>query len=268
MKLAISNIAWLREEDGAVAGLMREKGVLGVELAPTAVWADPLAAAGPAADAVRGWWLDRGIGVVALQALLYGRPDLVVFGDDVAQARTLAHLDGMMALAARLGARALVFGSPKNRTRGTLPVGEAMRIATAFFREAGARAAAHGVVLCVEPNPPEYQCDFVNTTAEGIALVEAVNHPGFGLHLDGGALTLNQEPVAAAIASAAPVLRHFHASEPFLQPLGTGGTDHAACAEALRAAGYDGWVSVEMRAGPGAADLRGVLTLLAGRYGD
>ena len=268
MKLAISNIAWSRGDDAAMAALMRQAGVPGLEIAPTAVFTDPLAAAAGEVDAVRDWWAERGIRVVALQALLFGRPDLVIFGDDSARAATLEHLDGMMALAARLGARALVFGSPKNRARGALPMAEAMAIATDFFRDAGGRAAAHGVVLCVEPNPPEYACDFVNTTAEAVTLVRAVNHPGFGLHLDAGALTLNRESEADAIKSAAPVLCHFHASEPHLKPLGTGGSDHAACAAALRAAHYDGWVSVEMRtAEGGAAGLLGVLNLLAERYG-
>ena len=267
MKLAISNIAWPRGEDEAAAELMRKAGVRGLEIAPTAVWPDPLTALASEVDAVREWWAERGIEVVALQALLFGHPELTVFGDEDVRSRTLDHLEGMMALAARLGARPLVFGSPKNRARGPIPVEEATGIATAFFLEAGKRAAAHGVVLCIEPNPIEYGCDFVNTTAEGIALTNAVAHPGFGLHLDAGALTLNQEPVAAAIVAAMPVLRHFHASEPGLTPVGSGSSDHASCAAALHAGGYDGWVSVEMRTAPeGVSGLGTVLPLMVERY--
>lgn len=264
----MSNIAWGREVDGEVAGLMRAAGVRGIEIAPTAVWADPLAASDSAVRGLRQWWQDREIAVVALQALLYGRPDLTLFESEARRRATLEHLTGMMDLASALGARPMVFGSPKNRAVGALPPDESRRIAVDFFRDAGARAAERGVVLCVEPNPAAYGCDFVNTTAEGLALVRAVGSPGFGLHLDAGALTLNHEPVAAAIAGAAVELRHFHASEPSLAPLGTAGSDHAACAMALRRNGYDGWVSVEMRpAADGRAGLERVLGLLREYYG-
>lgn len=268
MKLAISNIAWQRSEDAAVAELMRATGVSGLEIAPTAVWPKPLVAAATEVDAVRDWWAERGIRVVALQALLFGHPELVIFGDGATRTATLDHLEGMMVLAARLGAGPLVFGSPKNRVRGAMPMDEALAIATEFFRDAGRRAEAHGVVLCVEPNPKDYGCDFVNTAAEGLALVQAVAHAGFRLHLDAGALALNKEAPVEAIAAAVPVLRHFHASEPHLAVLGTAGTDHGACAAGLRAGDYSGWVSVEMRSTPdGAGGLGAVLSHLIQRYG-
>ena len=42
MKLAISNIAWRREEESEVLRQMQTHGVTGLEIAPTAVWPDPL----------------------------------------------------------------------------------------------------------------------------------------------------------------------------------------------------------------------------------
>lgn len=268
MKLALSNIAWRREDDAAIAALMREHGVGGVEIAPTALWEDPLGVAAAQVQAVRDWWEDHGAQVVALQALLFGRPELTIFQAQTARRATLEYLTGMMDLAAHLGARAMVFGSPKNRLVGELDAREARRIALEFFGEVGKRAAARDVVLCIEPNPRDYGCDFVNTTAEGLALVQEVGSPGFGLHLDAGALTLNRENIAEAIAEAAGVLQHFHASDPGLVPLGTGGADHAACAGALREAGYESWVSVEMRPLPdGLAGLRRAVERLRAWYG-
>ena len=248
--------------------MMGAAGVTGVELAPTAVWSDPLGATDAEVRGVRDWWRDRGIAVVALQALLFGRPDLAIFGDDDVRRATLEHLTGMMDLAARLGAKPLVFGSPKNRLVGSRPKAEAWRIAREFFAAAGARATERGVVLCIEPNPADYGCDFVRTTAEGLELVREVGSPGFRLHLDAGALTLNHEAVPETLATAAAVLCHFHASEPGLVPFGAGGADHVACAAALRTARYEGWVSVEMRATADAsAELPRVLKLLSDRYG-
>ena len=72
----------------------------------------------------------------------------------------------------------------------------------------------------------------------------AVDHPGFRLHLDAGALALNGEDVALEIATSAPLLAHFHASEPYLAPVGTGEAAHDAIAEQLRAIAYDGTVAI------------------------
>jgi D-psicose/D-tagatose/L-ribulose 3-epimerase len=247
MRLAFSNIAWTPGDDGAVARMLRNVGVEGVEIAPTAVWSDPLQVGAADVEAYRRRWAEEGLSVVALQALLYGHPELQVFGAPAVQSATLAHLDGMFVLAARLGARALVFGSPRNRTRGAMAPDEAFERGVEFFARAGAMARARGVQLCIEPNPPQYDCDFITTSAEAVRLVTAVGETGFAIHLDGGALTLNGEEPLMAVRSAGASLAHFHASEPFLVPLGDGATDHAQCSLALRSVSYDGWISVEMR---------------------
>lgn len=248
--------------------MMRAAGITGVELAPTLVWSDPLRATSAEVQRVRGWWEDGGVSIVALQALLFGRPDLTLFDGEAARRSMLDHLTGMMDLAAQLGARPLVFGSPMNRRLGERPLAEAWQIAREFFAVAGVRAVERGVVLALEPNPRAYGCDFVQTAAEGLALVRAVGSPGFRLHLDAGALMLNAEPLPETITESASELCHFHASEPQLLALGTGGVNHAACAAALRAIQYDGCVSLEMRAvtGPG-TDLSRVLLMLGEWYG-
>jgi D-psicose/D-tagatose/L-ribulose 3-epimerase len=249
MRLAFSNIAWAGAAgDQRAAPILRSAGIEGVEIAPTAVWPDPLAVPPDVLDAYRAHWHGEGLRLVALQALLYGHPELGIFGTPDVQAATLGHLEGMCALAARLGAGALVFGSPRNRARGTLGREEAVERAIDFFGRAATLAHGHGVAICLEGNPPQYGCDFVTTTAEALELVATVNRAGFALQLDGGALTLNGEEPAAAVARAGTWLRHVHASEPHLVPFGEGGTDHAAIAGALVASKYAGWVSVEMRA--------------------
>lgn len=247
MKLAISNIAWSPAEDDTVGELLAREGVGAVELAPTAWRERPLEA--PAADvlAFRRAWADRGIALVSLQSLLFGRPELQLFGSVASRASMLDHLRRTVDFAALLGARALVFGSPKNRRRGDLPLGDALGIAKAFLHAIGEYANERGTVLCVEANPPAYGCDFITTTAEAVELCRAVDHPGVRVNGDLGGMTLALEDVSRAIALAAPVLGHFHASEAHLAETGSG-ADHTAAGAALRAAGYPGWISIEMRA--------------------
>jgi sugar phosphate isomerase/epimerase len=270
VKLAISNLAWELEHDAAVREIFVEHGVRGVELAPTKVFADPLAASEQELQDYRATWADDDIEVIALQALLFGKPELTLFDDDARREQTLEHLGGMARVGAALGARTLVFGSPKNRQIGDQPRDEAMAIAVSFFQRAGSLAEEHGVVLCIEPNPTAYGCDFITTSTEGLELVQAVDHPGFGLHLDAAGLTLSEENVDDAIPRCGASIRHFHASEPELGALGEGGVDHARITAALRGIGYDRWVSVEMRRDPArdtARELRRVAKFLGQHYG-
>jgi D-psicose/D-tagatose/L-ribulose 3-epimerase len=270
MKLAISNIAWEPAEDAKVAGLMRAHGFAGVEIAPTKYWPQPLAAGAADIAAVRGFWERRGLPIIAMQSLLFGTQGLALFESEAKRRATRDYLAGILALAGKLGAKALVFGSPKNRLKGALTDDQAETIAVPFFRALGEVAVHHHTYLCVEPNPAAYGCDWITTSAQGLALVRKVDHPGFGLHLDAAGMTLAGEDLPEAIAAADRAIRHFHASEAQLAPLGKGGTDHAAAAGALRSAGYTGWVSIEMLV-TGTADrmaaVEKALDLAAAAYG-
>ena len=247
MKLAMSAIAWDPREDEATARILREHGFAGVELAPAKIFPRPDAASDAEIASCRAAWEGRGLRIVALQALLFGRPDLTVFGDT--RDATFDYLSAVIHLGARLGAHALVFGSPRNRERGSLPVAKAWPLAVDFFRRLGDIAAQAGTCLCIEPNPPRYGADFILDSKEALRLVDEVASPGFGLHLDAACAHLAREDFPARLRASAHVLRHVHLSEPDLAPVRAGGTvDLPAIAAALRDIAYTGFVSVEMRA--------------------
>lgn len=270
MKLAASNIAWARAQDEAVARLLTELGFSGVEVAPTAIWPKPLEASAQEVRACRQEWESRGLPIVAMQALLFGRGELTLFEDTATRAAMRQYLEGIIRLGGQLGARALVFGSPKNRRVGGLSRAVAEEIACEFFHALGEVAVEHGTALCVEPNPTEYGCDFITTAREGLELVRKVGSRGFCLHLDAGGMTVSQEPIDAALKESMRVARHFHASEAHLAPLGAGTVAHERFAATLREVGYEHWVSVEMRSVPEDASLtrlRDALTSAREAYG-
>lgn len=248
MRLAVSNIAWPAGANEEALALLKEGGAEGVELALTKVWPEPLTATEPEVTRYRHWWEERGLRVVALQALLFGKPNLALFGPPEAREAALDYLKRIIDRAAWLGAGALVFGSPGNRRRGTRSPEEAMTMAAPFFRELGDHAAARGVAFCIEPNPPEYGCDFVTRADHGAALVDQVNSPGFGLHLDTAAMHLAGDG-PERIVEAVGRIRHFHASAPHLGGVPGDGVDYAGFARALRKIAYTGWVSIEMAEG-------------------
>jgi sugar phosphate isomerase/epimerase len=251
------------------AEILRESDLTRVEVAPTKIWKEPLQAGDDDIKRYREFWSEQGIEIVALQALLFGRPDLTVFGSAEARAETLEYLRGIVSLGSKLGARVLVFGSPKNRRINSRSPEEVDDIAVPFFKAAGEAALDEGLIFCIEPNPPQYDCDFVTTSAEGLALVRKVGSAGFGLHLDAAAMTLSGESLEPALMNAAGAICHFHASEPNLGPLGKGGVDHDTFASLLNRIEYSSRVSVEMRHDPDidvATELRRVLAYLKETY--
>lgn len=249
MKLAVSNIAWSAAEDEAVLDLLAAQGVGEVEIAPTRLWPEWKGALPQAARDAGAAFAQRGFAVPALQSLLFGRPDLQVFGPPDNQARLLDHLAMVADLAAALGAKAMVFGSPRNRDRGDLDPATAAARAVEFFRRAGEVCAARGACLCIEPNPPVYGCNFLTRWAEAAELVERVAHPGIGLHLDTACIAMAGDDPAQAVRECRAITRHFHISEPQLGGFEQPAIDHARIGQALRETGYAGWSSIEMRRG-------------------
>jgi D-psicose/D-tagatose/L-ribulose 3-epimerase len=250
MKTAISNIAWNLPDDERVAGWMKEHGVGGVEIAPTKIWPKPLDATVDQLVSYRRWWEQRGIPIVAMQALLFGRADLAIFETQAKRDETLAYLERIMAIGSVLGAGPLVFGSPKNRKTNGLPAEDVEAIAVEFFRRAGDLALRHHVTLCIEPNPTQYDCDWVTCAQHGIELVRKVDHPGFRLHLDAAGMHLAGDDIDGCLQQARDVMCHFHVSEPNLGLIGRGGVQHESLATELRAIRYSGFASVEMRYDP------------------
>ncbi len=248
--LAISSIAWTQEEEAEVAKELQDLGVDSVELAPTKIWDDPTKVTTEEAAKVVDWWKGYGIEVVAFQSMLFARPDLKLFESEVNRKECLEYLKAFIALAGRMGVKRMVFGSPKNRQRGAMTYEDAFAIAMGFFAELAEVAYENDVIFCLEPNAPQYNCDFVTTAKEGAELVKAVNHPGFGLHLDTACMALAGDDIPVSIREYKDLIQHFHISSPMLELVeGRDDVDHTGAALALKEISYDKTVSVEMRPG-------------------
>lgn len=250
MRLAVSSIAWANEEEADVAATLQELGVKYVELAPTKLWNDPTEATADQAREVVAWWNEFGIEIAAFQSMLFARPDLKLFESESNRRECLKYLKDFIRLAGVMGVKKMVFGSPKNRQRGELSKAQADAIATEFFKEIGETAEQHGVIFCIEPNAPQYNCDYITNATEGAELVRAVGSKGFGLHLDAACMALAGDDLGQSIRDNADLLEHFHISSPMLEQVEErDDVAHNVAAEALRQIGYDKLVSIEMRPG-------------------
>jgi sugar phosphate isomerase/epimerase len=246
VRIAASNIAWDALEDQAVLALLRRYGVDAIDIAPTKYFADPAHTPERDVTQIRSWWAERGIEVTGMQALLFGTNGLNLFGASEVRAAMLVHLTAVCRIGQLLGARRLVFGSPRNRDRSGLSDEATLDIASEFFTRLAAIASAHEVLICLEPNPTRYGSNFMLNSAETAKIVEAVAQSTIRMQLDTGAVTINEEDPERVIPLLGRFVGHVHASEPDLVPLGDGGCDHASIARLVHRNLPEQVVSIEM----------------------
>jgi sugar phosphate isomerase/epimerase len=140
----------------------------------------------------------------------------------------------------------MVLGSPKQRS--LLPgvtADQAYEWAAETLRAALPAIADCGVTICMEPLSPA-ETDFVNTCADAVRLGAMVSHRNFTLHLDVKAMSSEPTAVPELIIQYAGQTGHFHANDANLRGPGFGPVDFVPIFRALRDAGYDRWVSVEV----------------------
>lgn len=248
MRIAISNLAWDVSDDEQITDLLNAYGIDAIDVAPGKYFPNFRTASTSQIARVRDWWSEHGIEITGMQALLFGTTDLNVFGPQESQQKMLQHLTEACRIGSGLGAKRLVFGSPKNRDRTGLNDQGVITVAVPFFRNLGDIAHSYDVVICLEPNPTCYGANFMTNSTETAIMVELIGHPSIRMQLDTGALTINGEDPATMLQDCSPLIGHIHASEPNLLPLGDGETDHTKVAEALKQYLPNHVISIEMLA--------------------
>lgn len=247
MRLSISNIAWPYSENEVYLKIVKDLGCSAIEIAPSRIWPEPVKSTLSERISFANSVKKQGLGISALHALLYNRPDLGIFKGKEVESKTIEYLKELCQLAKDIGAKILVFGSPNCRKKGDIPMDEAFEKAAGFFSKVAHPAADLGVCVCIEPLGKK-EADFINTSNDGLKLVDMVNSAGFRLHLDAKAISEEKNDFLGIFEKTLPYLRHFHINDAGLDEINSTKTvDHAAISKALRAVKYDNYVSIEMR---------------------
>ena len=247
MKLALSNLALPAFHHLSLLPHVRALGVEGLEIAPDHTWSAPgLGKAFSATDvSVYGRAAGlAGLEIIGMHALIGGRPEFGILEDLETRKRTLDHLVHLSAVCRDLGGRTLILDS---RWRGEMSERAAWFEMRDFLERLLPSIEDHGTVLCFAPLGPG-EGDFCRKAAENYMLVNAIDHPSFGLHLSSAGLTANGENGHAHFAAARGRLELFHIDEPGRVPIGSSGAiDHVDMRRHLSASTYDGWVSIVQR---------------------
>ena len=184
--IAISNIAWSGENNEPFLDLVASEGALGIELAASLIWDEPLEASSRERNRLRAMIESRGLVVTGLHALLFACPDLQLLADGEDGVRTIKYLRQTVDLCADLGGHCLVMGGGKNRRRGNLSVLEAKKRGVQVLRELGEYAASKSCYFSLEALPPP-MCDFIVSLTESEELISLAASPGLKAHFDSGA---------------------------------------------------------------------------------
>ncbi len=186
---------------------------------------------------------DAGLAATAV-GVMPGPEHNPISADARERAGGAAHLDWLVDCAGALGAEVLCgpFHQPLGAFSGAGPTADELgRLVEAHRRMAD---QAGGLTLAVEPLN-RFEAYVLNTAAQSAAHVAAVGRPNFGYLYDTFHANIEEDDPVAALTATAPAIRHVHISENHRGAPGTGHIDHRAAIQAAKAAGYDGWFTVE-----------------------
>jgi D-psicose/D-tagatose/L-ribulose 3-epimerase len=263
MKLALCNEVLLPMSLAAQCDAAARMGYDALEIAPFTLTDEPETLDTALAHRVRATAHSHGLAVSSLHWLLVKPAGLsLVTGDAALRRRTLDLLRRLIDFAAACGARALVHGSPKQRSPEP---GQSVADATARLEAALAELAPHasaaGVTYCLEPLGP-FETDVINTVADAAALVDRIASPAIRTMLDVSAASHSEsEPVHEVLRRflASGHIAHVQVNDRNRRGPGQGKTDQRPVLQVLKDLHYTGWVAVEpfeyVPDGPGCADI-------------
>jgi D-psicose/D-tagatose/L-ribulose 3-epimerase len=174
------------------------------------------------------------------------KPGADPLSDDPIQRQAGAdHLGWLVDCAHALRAEVIAgpFHQPLGQFSGQGPSGDEWERLVDSQR-AMADCAGPGLRLAIEPLN-RFECYALNTAAAAARLVAEVRRRNYGYLFDTFHAHIEERDPVAALQATLPAVSHFHVSE---NDRGTPGRGHAAIKPALRAlkaAGYDRWISVE-----------------------
>jgi sugar phosphate isomerase/epimerase len=160
--------------------------------------------------------------------------------------RTAQYLRDLAHFCGDIGGKVIIFGSPKQRNvMDGVTLEQATDNAVEVFESALPVMEERGVTICMEPLSTN-ETNFCYTAAQTVALIERIGHPNFRLLLDTKAMTDDEDTRPNLIRKYIKHLAHYHANDANLEGPGFGDVDFAPIFEALKDAGYQDYVSVEV----------------------
>ena len=242
MKLSISNIAWAKEYDEEMYGFIKDQGFAGLEIAPSRLFPEsPYTHIDEAMKFAKLLKSHYGLNISSIQSMWFGKNENIFVSEQ--ERRILVdYTKHVIDFAASVKCRNIVFGNPKNRTMHDDELRtENFAKAVDFFNELGEYAESLATVISIEPNPPIYNTNFINTTTEAMEFCRMINRKGIRVNVDIGTMIYYDESIELIINNL-ELINHIHISEPYLAAI-----QERFVHQQLKNLNYDGYISIEMK---------------------
>ena len=167
-------------------------------------------------------------------------------GPEVNMEEVEAYIEKVLFRLSTLGVEVAVFGSSGSRkVPEGFPVEEAWQQMITAGKLLAEKAEKYGVTVALEPLRSA-ETNIITKQAEGLKLVQEVNHPHFKLLCDYFHLAV-EGGTPEDVEACGDTLVHIHIANPVTRKAmhPEDGADYASFFAALRAAGYDGRISFE-----------------------
>ncbi|MEN9676244.1 MAG: hypothetical protein RIS76_2140, partial [Verrucomicrobiota bacterium] len=138
-----------------------------------------------------------------------------------------------------------IIGSMQGRVAEGIEREQALAWLKEELDQLGPRAHALDVPLLYEPLN-RYETNLFSTVADSLAFLSTLRTHNVKLLVDLFHANIEERDLAAALRLAGPAVGHVHFADSNRQAIGFGHTDIAACVQALKDIGYDGYVSAEV----------------------
>lgn len=247
MKFAICNETYQGWDFTKTCAHVAETGYDGIEVAPFTLKEDPRELTEKEAKRFGEMANAAGLELIGLHWLLVKPAWLHISSEDnLLRKDTVAFARHLARICAAMGGKIMVWGSPKQRdVEKGQDYEEAFSRASETLRQVSETAGEVGVTIAMEPLA-RTETNFLNTAAETVRLIQAVDHPAFRLHLDVKAMSDEPKSIPEIIRESREFFVHFHANDPNLRGPGFGEMKFEPIAATLREVNYDGYVSVEV----------------------
>jgi D-psicose/D-tagatose/L-ribulose 3-epimerase len=136
------------------------------------------------------------------------------------------------------------YHSPLGVFSGAGPTEDELSRLAELLHEAAGRAQAAGIRLSIEA-VNRFECYALNTMEQAARLRARVGHPNFGFMYDTFHANIEERDPVGVIGAHADGISHIHISENDRGIPGRGHIPFPAVMRAIRATGYDGWLTVE-----------------------
>lgn len=184
-----------------------------------------------------------GIDVMSFQSITYKLDNLNIF-DLKSQESLYYHIIKLIDIAEENKVKLLVFGCPKNRQILDFSLNN-NEIFINFFKKIGSYLDDKNIVVCIENNSTQYNCNFINTIKECGNIVRSINKKNIKMMIDIGNTIMDNYDLND-IKDYTDIVYNIDISQPFMKDFSSPHEYNYVFTTLLKKNNYNKTINLEM----------------------